>query len=621
MSRIYDTDYLIQQIAREIFDTLSPHQRWRVKLQSASFSTPVGGLGLGTNNPFNRPVDLLRRVSNRASDDLVIFVYNIHELASDTAEIEATLREVAKNVSENVAIVTAGEQQFTTGTNIELEPFPEEVFIQSLENHFESVSTDQAQSIYNTVEGMPLYLGLLLETHSPDDDVSLNRIADEATTLIENYVNSLSTPEQEFLRQVSVLLELDEHICAHLTDRSAVETADLLRTLETKLAIQQVGRREGVVRYKIRDDIRNYLYVHAEDAQQSHQRMLEYYVEHLFEDQESELLGQALYPGWLCSYHLKGSVGGDTTPTAVKTVIDSLKLSMEERLTLCLTFLPMFCFQEKGTEKVLFDVLDEVRHEAEQRYPSEFNLSQLIGIDGYRLGYRILFAKETDDEEKNNRLHREAAQISESALNYISNHVSEEDDLGLWVVFLHLAAAYAHKSCEQSQHVMAHVEPVLEMVEQFGIPASVAKSVYARTERFYTQLELESLVQEVITSEMSDTFEAISRRQSPKEYLFDVQGNVNSVFEGAGAHLYAELQKHPVLLTQYLDDIVSIIAPDDVEAELPDRPEEVRAFSFTLRLQFIQFVYTVTMALGLYHQQYSRRFSTLAQHAEVRTDN
>ncbi|QLG28923.1 hypothetical protein HUG10_15835 [Halorarum halophilum] len=605
VSELYDTDYVIQQLALELYDTLPRRTRLLIQAKSASLSTPVGGGGLGTENPFNRPIDLLRRVSDRVSTETVVFIHDIHTLSAPPAEITAALQEIKRNLSDSVSMVTSGEYRLNGVHSIEARPLPEDTFTDVVTTQWPKVNLDRAEEIYDGVEGMPLYLGLLLEANGSDDDVAISNVADEATAILEDYVASLSIKEQEFLRTTSVLLELDERVCAHLTGLSRPEAAELLRGLADQLAIRKVGRRDGIARYKLRSDLQGYLYTHAEAAEESHRTMLEYYLEELFKGESQSLLGRALYPGLLCSHHLKGSVGGNLTAGTIKAELDTHNLDLEEKLELCLTFLPHFCILETDTEEVLFELLDEVREEIADRYPSEFEFKQIIGVDGYRIGFRLLVARNTPDDEQATQLYQQMATLADETLEYIATHSDEADGLETWVQMICLASAYAYQKCGEQELVETRLEPVFQKLEALGIPRTMVIAVYHRTMRFADQLEFDTILDELLSSELDDTFTAIGERQSAKEYLSEARGKMGNAFNGTGASLYEELQNYPAAFTRYIDDITSIIDPTDLHVELEEFPVDIQQHGYLLCSLVISVLYQLTSMTDLYQLCYS----------------
>ncbi|WP_226013611.1 hypothetical protein [Halomicrobium salinisoli] len=608
VTEIYDPEYLVQQVAKEIFETLPRHQRLRIKLKSPTFPTPFGSAGAGMEHPFNRPIDRLQRIAERTPTETVVFVYDIHSLSEDKETTQAQLEAIAEVLPPNVTLVTAGEY-ILEASSVEIEPLSKEVFVSRLTEELNTISIDRATEIYDAVDGMPLYLGLILETHATDETVDGDRIAEEATQLIEDYVTSLSDDEQQFLRKSAVLLELDEHMCHQLMDISAVEAASTLQELHDKLAIRKVGRRDGVARYKIRDDIRHYLYTHTADAQRAHQQMFEYYLEELLANDSDGLFDRVLYPGLPCCYHLKGSVRDDQSVTTVRKRLESLDLSLEERIEICFSLLPMFGFREPGMEPVLFEMLNEVREEMDQRYPDEVDLSEVMGIDGYRIGYRLLFAKKRDEQEQVQEFYSEAAAISESVLQDIAAKADEDTEIGMWVVTFHLAAAYAYMNCGKKGRAHKHLDPVLQKVERFGIPRSVVVAAYLRTKRLHRQLDLDNVIKELLMSEMDQTFDAVSEQDSLKQFLFDAQGNFGPAITRAGFSFFEELSAHPRLLTRYIDDMVVILSPSDEELGRENLHAEMREFGDQLRQSIIQIVLPLVSQYSLYKLCYSTRFS------------
>lgn len=483
-----------------------------------SARTPVGGGGGGMSvDDRARHLAKIEGLTESMSHEFVLCIDDIHKVG-DRPEVCDFIAELADALDESITLLSTGRVPETeVDCPLELGTFSLEETRAFLVSEFGEVDDETVENAHSQLDGHPYYLGLLSE--STEADASLELPTDDVYNFVEErYLGALSTEEEEFLIQTSVLAELDEEICAAVLSKSRAETRQLLRSLEDKVVVRYVERSDQTNHrvYKVHDLFQQILYRRLEDPEAQHRAAFQYYADSILDEvSEADISRIALEGVMLAVFanqHLK-AIYEDPQVDQVQSEIDRLGYDRNQRLKFAFGYGPYAPVSELfGGGLLALEIDDYVEwlttEQVEQTDP-DFQMSLAV-LDILRAQQRKIAEYEFDET---------TGDVSDSALSRIERVDFEEPIVGDFLR-LFIEIGFVDDPFDEDE-----LTPVFEILGSYGLSQEVAERFAETCQSFKQQLDLEEEFEQAIEAQLDSVFETSGGNELTRSALVGLQSD------------------------------------------------------------------------------------------------
>jgi len=575
-----DIDYLFEKIRGELREDRGAVRNWISEIQ---FGLQMGPLDINTTQTNDRGllIDELAELCAQAYGDstTVLVCHDVNLLDTAPERISGKLGELGRELPDDVHILSTSTRKYQSATNIHTENITNTKAADWLQDQFEGIDRDRALSIAKKSSGAPLALKLIANRASSSENIELSSISDTVEDQVEEYVISeLTRDERRFLTICCALTELDERVCADVTEFEAIECLDHLNNLQSKHVVRKVGRRNGIARYRIQDSFQSYFHNRSEKAEEVHRYMFHRYVRESIFD-EAEDAEEALTPSSLAVSQFE-AIYDDPSPEDLLTEIEDLELGTRERWAFSLSTLPILCSQIDDMGPALYREMDRIQpllDESAEFEPLEVNsyniLRAIARLTVHRFGNSLndeeleeclkitenaledLIEKYVDDET--------ILESSDHSLEVISNYVfarGVSDKIFPQIAIASLASSYAHKELGEYEKSEISLYPIRVALHQLEIDWDSAVTIYKRTLQFAKNRGLHQTTKKALKSNIKPIVESFGSQESHKSALYSVQNKMGETWGRAILSTYLEIQRTPMKTAEYVEDIADVLS-------------------------------------------------------------
>jgi nucleoside-triphosphatase THEP1 len=306
---------------------------------SSSLSIPgIGGFGGGrTTDERERDIHKIQSLSENFKERAILWLDDVQKITDKQSTRRDCIEELSEALPESLTLVTSGRTSLKSADmSIELKPLSAEETANFLRRTFPDLTKETTEGVHEQVDGHPYFLNLLLEAADSPEDLDLPE-GDVFSFIEDEYLDALSSEEERFVRQTSLLTELDESICATVVtdmDRATIrQTLDSLRRGAIIRAIDRSDTGERI--YSMHDLFQQYLYNRLDNEAELHRRAFQYYVRDAVESTTNPELAPMtnIGAGIFTKHHLHQLYDGEPSVEAVQRELDRLDLTFRERRT------------------------------------------------------------------------------------------------------------------------------------------------------------------------------------------------------------------------------------------------------------------------------------------------
>jgi hypothetical protein len=334
-----DISTLNRKLLNKVRENCGRVSRLRNRVTSVSLGGPDASIGVGFDDREGdlRKIEKLTNAGflNRLLDDVVLCIDDVDKVGEEE-EVRELLDEISGKLGPGFHLVTSGKMSGgEEAEEIHLSLFTLEQTQKFLEKEFNGIDSDTAEEIHNAVEGHPLYLALLVESSEDEEEITLPE-NEVRKAVEENYLETLSSEEHEFLRKVAPLPELNEQNCSEVVDDiSRTEADEMLRQLEDRVIIQRVNRTSGgIAVYKMHERFREVLSERHENQEGVHRRAFIHntkQVDEALREKEHDEFVEAIPHTMRAKYHLRSIYEEEFEPEKFSTELDHVGIEYPQR--------------------------------------------------------------------------------------------------------------------------------------------------------------------------------------------------------------------------------------------------------------------------------------------------
>lgn len=616
--RGWDIEYLFQKLISTLEDYRSGTGKLMSRVQSISghLNMIVGGgveidLGQETVLAAERLEDLAKVYT--AEKDLIVCIHDVDRLEED-AEITADrLLEVTEALSESIHFLTTGERKLPGMNNVEANPISTPDAVEWLTSQISGLDSDQARDMVEKIGAHPLPLQMIARSYADSSDVQIEEVSEGIFNQIEEFVLRQFTPEErEVLRKAACLAEIDEVTLSEVTDLAPAKAAMLLSSFENRLVLKNLGRRSGVVRFRMRDHFQEFFYKKCTVSEDIHRRMFQKYAQKIVDEGEfGETALDHLTPSTLAATHL-GAMYDDLDEEEVLTEIEKIGFSLEERLTFISGGLPSITAGIDGVEKAQYLELDRIREIASE--DDEIQRDMLHSLDLGRASLRFGIAT-MDGLNQAEEIIEEATEIAEKCLEYLAeeevhreeilefsdnpveqliSHMkySEEgvENIGTLTLWGCLLCTYGKKKIGGDYE--QYLQLFYVVLHEIGIEREDANYIWKKSVLLVEDIGVKEDFKSALQNNIGKLMAASGENKSPKESLLKAEDHLDEELQFSLVEFYASLYKEAPRITEYIDDVGRRLK--DGEETFP----------------IVTGLYSISGALGLYQPIKQKKLKT-----------
>lgn len=286
----HDVESLTKAVHSKLYESLPLRQRLKYRLSDIN-GLQLSSFGIEFETQSDN-IDDLKTVAALIPDEktVVLCIDDIHKLADEKRNVQDSIVRLADSLPANVRIVSAGRILFEGGseTVIELHPLSKEQ-VEELLQATAGIEAHTAHQLYDRIGGYPYYFALLSESNQQiTADGSIPDLTEHEFRryIEENYLQSLDTNEERFLRQTVPLIELDEHICClAVPELTRTDARRVLSTLRDRCIVEDSGYDQSVRKHRLHDNFREFL-CDLERTDRTVEQLLEHLPEAPVEDRQ-----------------------------------------------------------------------------------------------------------------------------------------------------------------------------------------------------------------------------------------------------------------------------------------------------------------------------------------------
>lgn len=497
---------------------------------------PVGG-GFSTDDRA-RHLRKLASLSESVSESkrLIFFVDDVHKL--DEPEVARDyLRELSSMLGENVHLITAGRLTFDDADyTVHLDTFTREETAEYLRQEYPDVDDETIGGVYERLGGHPYYLGLLRE--AAGDDSTFELPEEDTRDFIEKaYLDSMSEEEEQFIRNTSVLVELDEEICsAVLEDVNRTQARRILNSLSSKAVVQELSRSEdtGDKMFKVHDLFQEFLYQQLNNPDQLHRAAFQYYAGKLYDEvkrSEAPALEGFVY-GLMGNIHLQEIYDGDPEVHQLCEEIDQLGLAPHERLQFIFGYTPYAPTPEDQSDMLLALELDDYTKRIRGQEPedeSEELKIEFLGIISDLMRAIVRSNSNIDFEESSVEIYESTIQrIGE--FDFVAFFDEDEQDAAQIIpdMFRVCVHVVAYRDLKRGKGDGEHLVAAYNILEKYGLNRVAVEGVLDNCRELAEEYEAGEQAEEMIERQMEEFFTQFDQEDATRNTLIRMQSDLYS---------------------------------------------------------------------------------------------
>lgn len=570
----YSPTTLTQDILHEVRDAAGAISSFLNRMTGASLGVASVSGGVSVDGRA-RHIQKFAKISQSvpARKQVVLFIDDVHKL--DEPEVTRDfLREVMDNLGENVYLISAGRLRFEDAEyTLDLDTFSREQTEQYLQREFPDIDPGTVDSVYETLEGHPYYLGLLTEAAGPDSTLRLPK--KDARDFIERaYLDSMSEEEENFIRETSGLGELDADICSSvLEDVNRTQVRRILDSLSTKAVVKGLGRSDdtGDRVFKVHDLFQEFLHEQLNNPDELHRRAFQYYAGKLYnavEESEAPSLEGFGY-GLLGNAHLQEIYGEEPEVEDIRAEVDELGLEPAERLQYILGYAPYAPSSSEDSAVLMALEWDSYADWLRSLEPEDEE--EELQIDVYTVLVDLFRA--THRSTSNVEFEESSVEIYDSTIQRIEDEdftsvFDEEDQDAAQIIpdmMLVLAHAAAHRDVEDEEVKLRHLDSLYDVLEKYGLDRVAVEGFIDNCRELVEENEPGEQAEEMIENEMEGFFSQFDEDDMTRNTLMQMQTDLlGELMELANSAFSAAISESDRLL-EFIHDCGDSLA----EAENP----------------------------------------------------
>lgn len=559
----YNPTTLTQDILYQVRQNASSRRGLSNKITGLSGTISIVGFGIGggfQTDDRARGIQRLAELSKDLSTDkeIVILIDDVQKIDDDPEVVRDYLDELQESVDDGLHFITCGRLPHRNADwTMELDPFTEQQTEEFLKQRFPGIDAETVKKLHEALDGQPYFLGLVSET-PPDADSSLQLEEDDFYRHIEqDYLNSLTQEEEEFLVNTAPLTELDEASCSAILDISRTEARRTLDSLRNKVIVRELDQTQTGTRvFKIHDKFRQVLYDRLEDPGAVHRAAFQFYAKELYEQVEDSDVAPLLGFGTalLARAHLHAIYGEEISIPEIQKEIDQVGLDLGERFDFVLGYAPYAFDDDLKTSKLLVSELDLVREKIKSKNEEGPQLVvRLVSIDIMR-GYARRSIDNEVDTPGLEILDQTITRIEEFEwASHFDDEIPEEiryipDVLKMFC----LAAAIKYAKEEETRQ--EYLDDALDILAEYGLDKEIGESWATHCEDFLQDLDLEPWMEEMIWPQVEAKVEELLENTFSRARLYNLQEDVFEELMETSLAILIDAMRESERLVSFIDE-------------------------------------------------------------------
>lgn len=507
----------LRNLTSKSSELLSRTSGWSFSLSGLGFG---GGAGRSTDERA-RDIHKIQSLSEGFDQRAVLWLDDVQKISDKRSSRQDCITELSGALPESITFVTSGRTPLQSAdVEIELEELSIEGTDTFLRHTFPGLAEETVEEIHDRVDGHPYFLDLLLGAADSPEDLDLPE-GDVYSFIEDEYLDTLSPGEERFVRQTSLLTELDESICATVvSDADRATIRQTLDSLRQKAVIRAIDRNDAGERiYSMHDLFRKHLYQRLDNEDELHRRAFEYYVRDSLERTTDPkfapltTVGSAIF----ARLHLHEIYDGEPTVEEVQTELNHLELTLQERQVVLHGIATHLLDSSERSAKLMqaetTAIMEQISAEADVSEP------QFVFIQFYLDMFRTI---SSEDAAGTPVLHRDG--YHDELMEEIRSIEWEDADTESIQFFEDIVSASVHTAAlatatkAEDAHPKRHKEQLFAITERYGLEAELVREVVALTQEFFEEtlpgFDVESAIDPVVEDLFSDAFDSGSTRKN-----------------------------------------------------------------------------------------------------------
>lgn len=554
---------LTQDILYQVRQNASTRRGLSNKITGGSGTISIMGFGIGGGVQTDDRARHIQRLAELSKDlstdkDIVILIDDVQKLDDDPEVVRDYLGELQESVDEGLYFITCGRLPHRNADwTLELGPFTEQQTEEFLKQRFPDIDSETVEKVYEALDGQPYFLGLVSET-PPEADSSLQLEEDDFYRHIEqDYLNSLTQEEEEFLVTTAPLTELDEASCSAVLDVSRTEARRTLDSLRNKIIVRELDRTQTGTRvFKIHDRFRQVLYDRLEDPVEVHRAAFQFYAKELYDQVEDSDVAPLLGFGTalLARAHLHAIYGEEISIQEIQQEIDQVGFDLGERFEFVQGYAPYAFGDDSKTSKLLVAELDRARENIKSRNEEGPKLEfRLVFIDVMR-GYA---RRSIDSEVDTPGLEILDQTIARTEEYEWSSHFDNEnpEDIGFIPDMLKMfCLAAAIKYAKEEETRQEYLDAALDILAEYGLDKEIGESWATHCRDFLKDLNLEPWMEDMIWPQVEEKVEELFENTFSRARLYNLQEDVFEELMETSLAVLIDMMRESERLVAFIDE-------------------------------------------------------------------
>jgi len=579
--RGWDIEYLFQKMISTLEEYRSGTGKLMNRVQSISghLSMVVGaGVNIDLDEESVLAAERLEDLAEvySAENDLIVCIHDIDQLEEEPEVIADRLLEVAEALTESIHLLTTGERKLPEVNNVEAESISTQDAVEWLTGQISGLNPGKARNLIEKVGHHPLPLQMTARSYANSAHVPIDELSNDISDQIEEFVIRQFTPEErDVLRKTACLVEIDEVALSEVSELIPAKAAMWLSSFEERLVLKNLGRRDEVVRFRMRDHFQEFFYNRCTVSEEIHREMFQKYAQKIVDEgQFGESALSHLTPSTLAATHL-GAMYDELDEEKVLEEIGKIGFSIDERLTFISGGLPSITAGIDGVEKAQYLELDRIREAAAEDDEIQREMLHSLDLGRASLRFGIASMEGLDQAEE---IIEEGTEIAEKCLEYLAeeevhreeilefsdnpveqliSHMkySEEEiqNLGTLTFWGCLLCTYGKKRTGGDYE--QYLQLFYVFLHEFGIEREDANYIWKKSVLLAEEIGVKEDFKSALQNNIGKLMAASGENRSPKESLLQAEDHIDDELQFSLIEFYASLYEEAPRITEYIDDI------------------------------------------------------------------